>query len=162
MKQVWRQRTEGFTFMETLVSIAILAILLAAAAPIAQATIRTLSTTTRDSARLFGIARAYDQFQALCEETFIPPWVDGDIAIAPVSGGFRVAYLRGTELEAWQISTQKGELRIETPQGGFIVQAEGARVERIDIAGRAIGLYARFEILGRTWTWKGYLGASGY
>jgi type II secretory pathway pseudopilin PulG len=162
MKRAASTRAEGFTFVETLVSIVALALVLAAAAPIARAAVLALSTAARESARLYAIALAYDAFRSSCEETAVPPWVPSDSAAQPLSGGFRVAYLGGSEQDSWTLSAGEDGLSVATPRGAFRAPGERAMIERVEAGGRAVGLSASFESLGRTWVWKGYFGAAGY
>jgi prepilin-type N-terminal cleavage/methylation domain-containing protein len=160
--RVFQRPDEGFTFVETLVSIVILALVLAAVAPIAQAAVRSLSTAARESARLHRLALAYDAFRSSCEDTLVPPWISSASAASAESGGIRVAYLGGSEYEAWTLSAGDGLLAVRTPRGSFEVPADRARVERVEAEGRTVGLAASFESMGRTWTWKGYFGAPGH
>jgi prepilin-type N-terminal cleavage/methylation domain-containing protein len=162
-----RSSADGFTFVETLVSIVILALVLAAAAPIAQSAVRSLWKLAREEVRLHDIARAYDAFRSSCEDTMVPPWVSSGQAVSAASatgssGGFRVAYLGGGEYDWWALASGDAGLVVETPRGRIELPAERARVERIEADGRVIGLGASFESMGRTWTWKGYFGAAGY
>jgi type II secretory pathway pseudopilin PulG len=157
-----RNCAEGFTFVETLVSVVVLALVLAAAAPIAQAAVRSLWTLAREEVRLHAIARAYDAFRSACDDTIVPPWVSSASASSPSSGGYRVAYLGGSEDDSWTLAAGDDGLLVETPRGRIEVPARRARVERIESGGRTIGLGASFESLGKTWAWKGYFGAAGY
>jgi hypothetical protein len=156
------RRAPGFTFVETLVCILALALVLAAVAPLARGAVRALGTVARESSRLHDIARAYALFRTSCEDTCVPPWVAGTDAAAQVPGGFRVAYLGGDEDESWKLSAEGDGLVVEAPGGKRGIQASRARVERIVAGGRAVGIEASFESMGRAWAWKGYFGAAGY
>jgi hypothetical protein len=169
-----RSSAEGFTFVETLVSMLVLALVLAAAAPFVRTAVRALWTLARDEVRLHEISRAYDAFRSACEDTIAPSWApSADVAIQAAAataggavgggaGGFRVAFLGGDEDGVWSLRAGSDGLALETPRGRFDVQAAAARIERIESGGRVIGLGASFKSLGRTWNWKGYFGAAGY
>jgi hypothetical protein len=155
-------RAPGFTFVETLVGILALALALAAVAPLARGAIRALGAVARESSRLHDIARAYELFRTSCEDTCVPPWVSGTGAAARVPGGFLVSYLGGDEAETWTLSASGDGLVVESRGGRLEIRSSRARVERIVAGGRAVGLDASFESLGRMWAWKGYFGATGY
>jgi len=157
-----RASAEGFTFVEALVGVVALALVMAAAAPIAQSTIRSLSILAREETRLYDIARAYDAFRASCDDTIVPPWVPSATAASFSDGSVRVTYLGGIEDDAWSLSSDDGGLAVETPDGRIEVAAAHCRIERIERDRRIIGVGASFESLGRTWAWKGYFGAAGY
>jgi type II secretory pathway pseudopilin PulG len=156
-----RRGVPGFTFAETLVGILVIALVLAAAAPIARAAVRALDAAARESSRLHRIARAYELFRASCDETFVPPWVAGTEAVERVPGGFRVACLGGDEDRAWTFRADGEALVVEAPGGRLEAPVGRARVEPLIAGGRTVGLGADFESQGRTWTWKGYFGAAG-
>src|SRR5512137_3148332 len=131
MRRVALRTSGGFTFVETLVSIVILALVLAAAAPIAQSAVRSLWTLAREEVRLHAIARAYDAFRSACEDTIVPPWVPSSVAVEEVgasstaaalagsSHGYRVACLDGGEDDTWTLAAGEAGLVVETPRGRF-------------------------------------------
>jgi len=154
--------SDGFTFVETIVSVILLALVLAAAVPIATSALRSLGLFSRDERKLHALVAAYDLFRRSCGETRIPPWVSSKTSVSEKSGRFDVAYRDGVESNHWSVEVRDGALTIEAAERKIELAVSAPRLARIESEGRTIGLEARFATLGRTWTWRGFFGASGY
>lgn len=152
----------AFTFVEAIVSVLVLALVLAAAVPIARSALRTLGLFSNDERKLHSIALAYELFRRSCAETRVPPWASSHKALSEESGRFTVVFLEGLESKRWTIEARGGFLKIEAYEQRIEIEVSEPRIVRIDAEGRTIGLEARFTSLGRAWTWRGCFGAAGY
>jgi type II secretory pathway pseudopilin PulG len=152
----------GFTFVEALVSVLVLALVLAAAVPIARSALRALGLLSNDERKLHSIALAYELFRRSCAETRVPPWVSSRKTPSEESGRFTVAYLEGLESKRWTIEASGAFLTVEAYEQRITLEVSEPRILRIESGGRTVGLEARFTSLGRAWTWRGWFGASGY
>jgi len=157
-----RASAKAFTFIETLVGIIVLALTMAAVAPLARQAVQTLGRLSKEEKRLYSLSTAYDLFRTACERSSAPPWGASSSVAKVESGNAKVAFLGGKADEAWSIVASEDELIVETRDARIEVEAERARIVPIESEHRIIGLEASFEALGRTWTWKGYFGAPGY
>lgn len=157
-----RASAKGFTFMETLVGIIVLALVMAAIAPFARQAAESLGTLSREETRLYAIAKAYDLFRSSCALSAAPPWVASDEMVSIDSRRATVAYLGGKADEMWSIAVSEDGLVVEARGDRIEIQADRPRVGRIDSGNRIVGIEASFEAMGRTCTWKGYFGAPGY
>ena len=157
-----RASVNGFTFIETLVGIIVLALVMAAAAPLARSTVQSLGKLAREERRLYAIATAYDLFRSSCALSSAPPWIASGSVVSLESGRASVAYLGGNPESAWSVAASDDAIVVEARGARIELEAERARIGRIQSENRVIGLEASFEAMGRTWTWKGYFGAPGY
>ncbi len=157
-----RASASGFTFIETLVGLIVLALVMAAAAPLARQAVLSLGKLAREEKRLYAIATAYELFRTSCALTAAPPWVASTSVASLESGRASVAYLGGKLDEAWSMTASDSSIIVEAKGAKIEVEASRARIVRIETDNRIIGLEASFEAMGRTLTWKGYFGAPGY
>jgi type II secretory pathway pseudopilin PulG len=152
----------GFTFIETIVGIVMLALVFAAVAPLttgAAAMLRRLSKASED---LYKIAEAYTAFREACELTRTPPWVASESIVSLQGSDWTIAYLDGRKEKRWGILGENGTLIIEDGNGRHPCPASQLKVEPVLLEGRTIGIEISFASMGSAWRWREDFASVGY
>ncbi len=152
----------GFTFLETLVSILILAIVIAAISPLFIGSVRSLGSMSREEIGLAKVAAVYDSFRKACRDTLVPFWIPSGSVMTEGKGLTTVAFLHGEGEGLWTMETGGPEVHVEVDGQRTSCPAGNARASGIVVGEKLIGIDLGFEALGRKWHWREYFGSSGF
>jgi type II secretory pathway pseudopilin PulG len=162
-----RSAEAGFTFIETLAGVAIMALVAGAVAPLAQGAMRSLGRMAVEERQLYDIAIVRDALASACERTREPLWAPSGALIDAGSGeaarkDWTIGYLDAEKDRTWTLRVEERRIAIENDGKAVAAGVDSARVATIVGDRRVIGLELSFEAIGRTWTWKEYFGAAGF
>ena len=152
----------GFTFVETIVSIIILALVFSALGPLVLRSTATLGRLGQASDDLYRISTAYDAFRSACRRTLVPPWIASGSTVQENGSEWSISHFDGKAARGWGITEGEGTLSIRDEQGRYVCPATDAKVQPIVMDHRTIGLEIDFGAMGQNWSWREYFASSGY
>ena len=151
----------GFTFVETLVCIFIMALLASIITPLAIGSIRSYGHIAEAEHHKRTIAKAHDVFRSECNNTLPPPWAPIGSLAKDEGRQISIAYRNGKRESLWNIRIDEGTIQIRTESETTVFSASEASAGLLMYEGKIIGMELHFKALGLKWTWREYFGASG-
>lgn len=152
----------GFTFLETIISIALITMVFAALSPLVVRSTMSLARLSKDSRTLYEISRVYEEFRSDCRSTTCDPWSSSAQMIRTNAGVSIIGEKTPGADGAWRVLVGNDSLTIQDGKGQRKCYVTGARLQALTLNAKTVGLQIDFIALNRKWHWSEHFASAGY